>query len=153
MIGRLLANVEMMQVINCPAYSTSLHPVRLSLSCGGSNERYERSGWVRTGCMGSSTRDVRRMLVRGLAGGARRKRNDCRCSQIKIPMTFSTRKIDVATSQIPSHSQGEPLGSPVRGHHLAVPSTKVRQNPPDPLSEGGLQLCRHWADDVEDLRR
>ena len=29
------------------------------------------------------------------------------------------------------HNQGGPLGPPVRGHNLAVPSTRVRQDPPD----------------------
>ena len=67
-------------------------------------------------------------------------------------MTFFTRRAGDATVSILSPSR-RPFGPPVRGRHLAMPSTKVRQNPPDPLGEGGLQPNRYSADYVKDLRR
>ena len=43
------------------------------------------------------------------------------------------------------HTQGGSLGPPVRGHNLAVPSTRIRQDPPDELEREDCNL--------EDIRR
>ena len=102
MIRRPLGKVEMMQIITCPAYFTSLHPVQLSLSCGGSKENYERTE------LGTERTHGQLYTRRSTAAGARpcerctEKWKRCRRGHIKILTAFSTRKIDAATTQIPS---------------------------------------------------
>ena len=102
MIRRPLGKVEMMQIINCPAYFTSLHPVQLSLLCGGSKENYERTE------LGTERTHGQLYTRRSTAAGARpcerctEKWKRCKRGQIKILTAFSTRKIDAATTQIPS---------------------------------------------------
>ena len=64
----------------------------------------------------------------------------CKCGQMKIPITFSTRR---SVPRLPKlrHPQGGPLGPSVRGHHFAVLSTIVRHNPPNSLEREDCNLA------------